>query len=393
MDFKRISAGLLVMAAVVMPSTIFAASVTGTAPQITLVGKGAATGQNLSTITNSLNSQISSSYTTAVNKANDVVSKYKGMNDLSTGFGNATAYANRVGTLQGYQDYDLFAVMFGFMVGAQAPALTYAEISNSIDNLTNTGDIYFGAGAAIGGNVGVNLGFLVKGLYGSVKFGYFPPSIANAFFGDDVSVKSTLFGIGANYQLLDGIGFLGGLARWRGLSVGSGLNFTSNTATVLVKLNRVEQSITTVTDNNFGGTGQTVTFDGSVYIDPSVKIGLDNFICTIPLEVSTSVQLLWILNLTAGLGVDLNMGKSNILLSASGNNNLVISTNRSDLVQINSTEGTLVLDGSTKGSPSLARARAMLGLGFNFGPVKLDIPVTYYLASGFDAGVSLGFVW
>jgi hypothetical protein len=32
-------------------------------------------------------------------------------------------------------------------------------------------------------------------------------------------------------------------------------------------------------------------------------------------------------------------------------------------------------------------------LGFNFGPVKIDIPVTYYLASGFAVGLTAGFVW
>jgi hypothetical protein len=44
-----------------------------------------------------------------------------------------------------------------------------------------------------------------------------------------------------------------------------------------------------------------------------------------------------------------------------------------------------------KSSPSFFNIKAMFAVGFNFGPVIIDIPVTYYLLSnGWSLGLTFG---
>ncbi|NMB64484.1 MAG: hypothetical protein GYA16_06395, partial [Spirochaetes bacterium] len=58
------------------------------------------------------------------------------------------------------------------------------------------------------------------------------------------------------------------------------------------------------------------------------------------------------------------------------------------------TPGNLKVDGSTLGKkPKWARARVMTGIGFNVGPVKIDVPIIYYLDTGAAVGITAGFIW
>ena len=56
------------------------------------------------------------------------------------------------------------------------------------------------------------------------------------------------------------------------------------------------------------------------------------------------------------------------------------------------TPGEVVIDAGTKDNPAFVRPRISAGVGLNLGPVMLEIPLTWYLTSGFSVGLTLGIV-
>jgi len=163
-----------------------------------------------------------------------------------------------------------------------------------------------------------------------------------------------------------------------------------------VKMDKVYQNFTA---NNVGLTGENVS--GNVVVDPTFDITLNMYTVSVPFEVTTAVQLLWVLNLNLGAGIDLVRGNSDLVLKAAADatvEDIAVDSGGSptpipkDQYQV--TPGNLKVDGSTLGKkPKWARARVMTGIGFNFGPVKIDIPVIYYLDTGAAVGVTAGFIW
>jgi hypothetical protein len=119
-------------------------------------------------------------------------------------------------------------------------------------------------------------------------------------------------------------------------------------------------------------------------LSPGSTLGVDVTVFTIPVDVTTAVQLFYLLNLNLGLGLDFNMGQSDVVVA------LPIRVNDPAGREI----GSLSIDATTRGvSPSPVRLRLSTGFGLNLGPVKIDVPLTWYLTSGVSAGLSLGAVW
>jgi hypothetical protein len=56
-------------------------------------------------------------------------------------------------------------------------------------------------------------------------------------------------------------------------------------------------------------------------------------------------------------------------------------------------EGTIHVRGGGDMAPTIFNPKIMTNIGFKFGPVILDVPVTYYFGNGFNAGITLGAVW
>lgn len=304
--------------------------------------------------------------------AEEILAKYKDQDKLARGFANANAYASQAATFQGYQNYSIFAISTGVMAGVQLPSLSKSYYDDIDKKLENEGDLYAGVGAgAAFVNFGVNAGFITPGLYLSAKFGSFTVKP-----DDDSKVKNTLVGVGINYNLVDGTG-LSGFFRWRGLSLGTGFLYNKSNVDYSVKVDKQIES--------FDAAGYT----GNLILDPTVNLGLDVTTYTIPLDIVTSFQMLWLLNLTFGAGVDFTFGNSDIVLSSNGNVDVEFSS-----ASIAVTPGTVVIDGSTKNiKPSFVRPRLMTGIGFNFGPLKVDVPVYWYIATGAAVGVTVGIVW
>jgi hypothetical protein len=372
---KFIISGLTVVLILVAP-VAFAATITGTAPQLRVY-----ISQNWHTI------NVETEFDNAIIDANNELAKYKDQKDLTTGFANANMYSTSAATQQGYPNYSLFAVTTGVMVGVQAPTtnIDYYTGGKMEDDIKAKGDLYAGVAGSVAINVGINIGFLVPGLYINGKFGKFDS--AWVYDNDDFSFNTFIAGVGVQYSLFDAIGT--GLLRWRGLMVGSGLVYQSTKVAYKVNL---DKEVVHFTDNPGGQ-----NLEGDVVVDPSFKITLDMYTLSVPLELTTAVQFLWLFNLTLGAGVDVVTGNADLVLKAAADatvDNIAVGGTPISKSDYQVTPGNLTIDGSTLGKkPSLARARVMTGVGFNLGPVKIDVPIIYYFKSGAAVGVTAGIVW
>jgi hypothetical protein len=222
----------------------------------------------------------------------------------------------------------------------------------------------------------LNTSFLVDGLYLGVKFGYF-----NLTSIENLEFKTLNLGLVANYQLVNPRS-LAGIIKWRGVTVGSGFVYQSST----IKYGMTLDDPDPVTGISAGG------YTASLAIkNPKAELGFEVSTFTIPLEVATSVRLLWILNLAVGAGVDLAFGSSELTLGASGDIGLE-QTAGTDLGAIN--PGSLSVSGGGTESPAFFHPKVTAGLGISLGPVVIDVPFAYYFAEqGYSVGVTVGIIW
>lgn len=334
---------------------------------------------------------------------NGQLDKFDKQEKLAQGFGNATVYAGQGATMQGYQGYKLFSVMGGGIAGLQLPSMNLDELAMIPQNIMDKSDLYAGIAATLPVfNLGINaetvfgligLGDLFNNLYFNLKVG--AGNLNQDFTVDSkkyaLAMESFTFGVGVNYQLLPSIGILGGLVRWRGVNLGSGFTVQNSSFSISLPFNPLTQ---TIDNQNFPLGSDTYTVSGTMEAKPVIKLGSSVTTFTIPLEATTSVQALWVFNMNLGVGADFVFGSSDIIAEASSSLNVTPAISGGSNLVSSVDPGSITLDLGTKGvSPSLTRARIMAGLGSNFGPFKLDMPVYYYLNSGFAVGMTVGVVW
>ncbi len=373
-------------------------SINGTAPTVEFVNSNPVYAPIKADVQAKMNAEVKSAFDTTLVKTRTSLAGFKDQKELAQGFGNANAYSTGSATLQGFQNYSLFAVATGLMVGVQAPTTSFSYYNKIGDDITKKGDLYAGLGVGVSFlNVGVNAKFLYPGLYLNAKYGAFDQKIK------DFNMKFSVMGVGANYRLLEPKSFVG-LVKWRGVSLGTGFYVQSD------KLNMKITPDSLTTPAHFraavlsGSTGADSIAkesmladmgygkndpDANVILNPTFNMGLDVTTMTIPFDAATAVSLLWgVFNITAGMGFDLNFGSSKIVLEGASKAKIT-----SDTTKVVFSPATVNIDGSSKNSPSFGRLRAMTGLGLGLGPVKLDIPLIYYFNSGMAIGLTAAVVW
>ncbi len=301
--------------------------------------------------------------------------KYQSQKKLARGLANASAYSAHAATQRGYQGYDIVAVTVGTMAGAHLPAFEIGYYKDLSKKLRYKGDL--DAGAALvpwSLQVGLHLGHFnskLDGLYVAGKFGYVP------FTYEDYKVRGLNTGVAINYQIFKKVKAGYQVFVWRGVSVGTGLYYQRNDL---------------VMKHNLGYHSDTI--GGSplqrYLVEPQFKFNIFTQSYVVPLEASTSIRLLWVLNLSVGGGIDFAIGESHI--KARGHTWAYILDLTGGITT--TSPGFALVYGEQKGTMGkwwLPKVTA--GVGFSFGPVVIDVPVTYYFIKGFGVGLSLGFEW
>lgn len=377
-----------------------ALKVDGDAPQVEFKGISDPNFSSLkSQFETKMNVEVKTAFDNAMDTARKNLSIFGSQKKLAQGFANSNAYATNSGTLQGFQNYDLFAVSGGLMLSAQLPSFDISAISGVADDIQDKGDIYAGIGASVTFlNVGLNCKFLLPGLYLNAKYGAFKKS----FNGADMDFS--VMGVGANYKLLD-TKSLAGIIKWRGVSVGSGFYMQSDKLNLGISPDPIknpahfrEAVLSGATDASDSTQKEAILeemgygkndSDATVTLKPTFNMGLDVSTYTVPFEVNTAVSLLFgLINLNAGLGMDLNFGDAKVVLKSKATADV-----SSDTTKVVFKPAKINIDGSSSSGPSFARLRAMTGVGLGLGPVKIDIPIIYYFNSGAAFGVTAAVVW
>lgn len=317
------------------------------------------------------NALIAAQGTPTYQKAVNTLAKFENQTDLARGFANANAYSSHAGTIQGYQNYDLFFVSIGVMGGLQAPSgdADYYNKDTIEDDLEADGDVHAGVALGVAINAGIHAKFIAYGLYLTGIFG----RVDIGEEQDDYTFESTTIGGRINYALIQTHGILLGFLKWRGLSIGTGFIYQKAEASMLYEFDSITQA--------------TTVPGVSLVVDPSARFKFETTTYTVPVDIVTSFQLLWLFNITAGAGVDFVMGHTDLTLTSGGSIN-VTGTNETII------PGSITITGETDDvSPDRVRPKIMAGLGLQLGPVKIDMPVIYYPSAGAAIGLTAAFVW
>lgn len=367
------------------PPTITITEIYGTTDAATLNAIGAG-----------INAQIATAFTSLVDQGNAELAIYEDQEKIAKGFANASVYASRAATQQGYQDYSLFAITTGVMLGIQLPSMDsnyYTKTDQVQKEIEENGDLYVGVGTGlVYSNVGIHAGFInpyLWDLYFNFSYGEFTVNAKN--ISEDLegsSAKSQLIAGGVSYSLINSKTIVPVLLTWRGLSFSTGFVYNKTDVNFQVEMLTLTQPVSY--DFSISGTDYNVT--GNLTLDHSFLTKLHTETYSIPLEINTSVKLISVLNLNLGIGGDYNFGSSQIQIKADGD----ITTDIADNPDMTATvqPGKIVITGKTKKTaPSMIDGRVMAGVGFNILPLKIDVPVTYYFDKGFAVGVTAGIIW
>jgi len=344
---------------------LFAVEVTATLPGVTYLGVPV----DISGLSGDLDLAIADAATE--------LQRFDKMDDLARGFSNANSYAADAATTRGFMGYKFLTIAVGTMVGFQMPSNSVDALSDTISTIENDGDAYFGAGyQALTVSVGLNAGFLMDGLYLTGKIGKFSTET------DDIKYDSFVFGLLANYQLVDPFSI--GILKWRGLQVGSGIVYYKTVAEMTLEVDPVATPVSIDPD----GAGPVAAQATNLFLDPTIVAEITSSGFKIPVDLITGIRLFWIANLSFGLGVDMNFaGSSDIALKADGTTYV-----GDELTAVGAvvTPGDVKVSGGTDGDGAdMFRLRAMAGIGFGLGPLKIDIPFTYYF-DGTGLGTNIG---
>lgn len=359
----RIITKLLILFFITASTGAFAATITITPP----------------TTSPSIDTELTAALNVIATRLNtNYFSKIQDQNEMARGFANSNAATVHNASLMGYQNYDLFAVMVGTQYAVSVPGYSMSKSADALKKTTTNGDTYVGfAQSPVVATVGLNCKPLMDGLYLSLKFGGF--NYSQTFKDIDVDYSQKTFGVGANYNLLDGINIVAGLLRWRGFSFGTGVLYTQGD-TKLTLSNIPDQ-----TESFTGG------YTARVY-DIKVKYKVKTSAVVVPLDLATSIQALWILNVGVGAGADIIFPKSKI--TTGGDAKIGINNYSGTIV----TPGTIDVTASDTTNKPKAKDRFVprlsADIGLNFAVAKVDLTALLYPQTKTAAvGLSLGVVW
>lgn len=276
---------------------------------------------------------------------------------------NAQSLSNKGQGVAYASEQSLFVVGGGFGVGLNAP--------NGLDTKFNTDGLpSIGLGAQGSIMVGVSLAKLPVPALGPIDLkrltvfvNYF--GISNDSIVDSMTIKANTFGVHVQYKLMQGFNLAGlGILNWGGLAVTTGFDVSSNSLTY-----KVGKSIDAGDIKWTPNTGSNLSLDSSAF--------------TIPIEISTSVRLAYILSLFGGVGVDLNFGKTSISSNLSG----PVTGN----YEGNFVSGAASLTGSEEKGPTFGDMRFFIGPQINIVPLRTTNVVSLYAQFNVATSGNYGF--
>ena len=377
-----------------------------------------------------INSRIRGQVDAVADEANGELSGLGNLDPLANAFADSGVYASNVATLRSYTDYRSFYLAAGTDVGVQFPKVDLSG-GGETDPVALLGEEFASGNAGVGVAwqtwalaLGLNLDFLVDGLYASAKYGSIDVQGLETETGT-VDVQSSSIGAFVNYQIIGGF-WPRSPIRFRGVSIGAGaIRHTSSVGLDIPLGDFVDDGFKT--DLPTGGqsdggilpdeidaalsTKGTGAYDenyvnadslGTVFLEPTARLGISNQAFTVPIEVATALRLLWFFDFSLGAGVDLTFGgNSEVVLGGQGDA-AISGYIDGESKYLTTNGGSLVLEKTGDGKAAFINPRITFGTAINLGPLKIDFPFAWYIpvggaaefkGNGLSAGMNIGLLW
>jgi hypothetical protein len=307
---------------------------------------------------------------------NKINSEFKvpDMSNFLKAMSNAQAIANKGQGVSYATEHSLFVLGGSAGLGASGSLSDATKSSGGLPQV--------GMGVVASGMVGFSfaqmpvpqLGFIdLKRL--TLFANYF--SYSNDSLVDSLTIKTSSFGLHLQYKLVEGKRLPLGLFSWGGLALTTGFESSNNTLNY-----KIGTSIST--DVSVSGSNHQLTWTP----DASSALSLESSAFTIPIEISTSVRLLYVLSLFGGLGVDINTGKTSIKANMTG------TISSSGPFVNNSNVGNAALNITEEQGPNVGQLRFFVGPQLNLVPLKntnlLSVYAQFNASTGGNYGAHAG---
>lgn len=166
---------------------------------------------------------------------------------------------------------------------------------------------------------------------------------------DSLSGSMSTFGMHIQNKIIDPINLPLGVVKWYGVDVSTGFDYSSMEIQYVYDIKQTTDL----------GTGITATMAGPATMGAKIST------FTIPVEASTSVGVLWIFNLYAGAGLDINFTKAESIA------NIVAPVSFTGTTA----SAKATLDLGDEGNGSYLDLRIFMGGQLDFTVMKLDVSV------------------
>ncbi|MBV6492068.1 MAG: hypothetical protein LDLANPLL_00058 [Turneriella sp.] len=272
-----------------------------------------------------------------------------------------------------------------FTVGGSAGIAIDAG-ANGLSGMNSGAATLSGLGGSFSGVLGLNLGIFPMPRLGLIDFkrmvvflniGYVNVgSLVGKAMGEGGSVSGSLttVGLNARYRVIPEVSFLPfGLFAWSGLDVTSGINYSS------MKIQLTAEFAESLNEDLGSGVTMSGNYNGTLTFGPDLGI------LTVPVDVSSGIRVLNIFRLYAGLGIDLNLGYSEIAAKVPGK----VSGSLSGMGGSGTVSADAGLDLSAKGAADYLAMRFFSGIQLDFSVLNIFMQYNTAITSG-THGVSMG---
>lgn len=278
---------------------------------------------------------------------------------------------------------DIFVVGAGIGVGADVGNNTFSDlVSGNVE-----AEQIRGVGLQGSVMAGVNLG-----VFNLPKIWVIDLSRITTFLnfftydlpsGKDYGGSLTNFGFHLQYQLTDGLKLPFHLFRWGGVFITTGLDYSSMKLSFTKTFNQTKQT-------TYNGTFPYNNLNLNANFNGTATAGAEVNIKTIPIELSSHVQLLHVLTIFGGLAADINFGEAKSLAAVNG----TVTVSDTPNGYLNGFNASAGLNLGDKGSPTTINGRWFIGTQLNITLLKLFAQLNSGIGQdtwGVAAGIRLAY--
>ena len=334
-----------------------------------------------------LGTALTTLYTTIEEEAAANIPDVDGANYLE-GVANSSIVAGKGLSTDYATDFDLFVVGGGIGGGFDLGDTSLMDVSS--DGLSTF------KGAAIGGTFmgGFNLGFLPLPKLGfmnwdraKIYFNFFSLNLDS--FAEELSGDVSSFGTHIQYKLMEGQSIIPGkMLRWNGIDVSLGYEYSNFEFSYTYQFTDISADTGAAVDIPLPGGGTDPSEIGAS-LSGNALLGAKITTHSIPIEVSTSLQTLYLFTPYMGFGADLNFGTATAAIG--GNTEVALETDPGATASLSTTaNGSFDLLDGAEASPASLSLRYFAGMQFNMWIFKGYVHYNANLAGGNIYGINAG---